>query len=109
MPPLAATLVLLSAMNPLTAGKEGSLHPSWSKDGRWVAFQSDRDGDHEVYVVRTDGSGLRHLAAGVHPTWSPDGSRILYMSEAGSGTWEISTMSASGEDRRCLSCARRGP
>ncbi len=58
-------------------------------------------------TITPDGSGLRHLAAGVHPMWSPDGSRILYMSEAGGGAWEISTMSASGEDRRCLSCAPR--
>ena len=30
---------------------------SWSPDGRRIAFQSDRDGDEEVYVVNVDGGG----------------------------------------------------
>ncbi len=54
-------LLLFAVMSGQAAAKEGSLHPSWSPDGLWVAFQSDRDGDHEIYVVRTDGSGLRRL------------------------------------------------
>ncbi len=60
-----------------------------------------------VSTIEPGCTGLRHLAAGVHPAWSPDGSRILYMSEAAGGGWEISTMSASGDDRRCLSCSPR--
>ena len=44
--------------------------PNWSADGRRIAFQSDRDGNDEVYVMNPDGSGQTPLAN--NPAW--DGS-----------------------------------
>ncbi|MDQ7030118.1 MAG: protein kinase, partial [Ardenticatenia bacterium] len=35
--------------------------PTWSPDGRWVAFLSDREGHWAIWAVRPDGSGLRKL------------------------------------------------
>ena len=55
---------------------EGS-HPSWSPDGRRIAFAGPSYG---VYVINADGTGLRLIAQGIQPAWSPDGSRIAYMS-----------------------------
>lgn len=54
---------------------EGS-HPSWSPDGRRIAFAGPSYG---VYVINADGTGLRLIAQGIQPAWSPDGSRIAYM------------------------------
>jgi Tol biopolymer transport system component len=31
-------------------------HPAWSRDGKEIAFQSNRDGDYEIYVIRIDES-----------------------------------------------------
>jgi Tol biopolymer transport system component len=48
--------------------------PAWSPDGRQIAFE--RSGD--VYVVGSNGRGLRKLASGNSPAWSPDGTRLVF-------------------------------
>ncbi len=35
--------------------------PTWSADSQRLAFNSDRDGDSEIYTIRRDGSGLTQL------------------------------------------------
>src|SRR5262245_19119014 len=34
---------------------------SFSRDGRWVVFTSERHGSADIYRVKTDGSGLARL------------------------------------------------
>lgn len=41
----------------LTAHNSWSDHPVWSPDGSKIAFDSDRDGNWEVYVKNSDGTG----------------------------------------------------
>jgi Tol biopolymer transport system component len=38
--------------------------PSWSPDGRRLAFSAEARGNWEIYVVGFDGSGLERLTAG---------------------------------------------
>ena len=45
------------SMRQLTVGGK-SRHPIWSRDGQWVAFQSDREGDLGIFRQRADGSGV---------------------------------------------------
>jgi TolB protein len=72
------------------------LSAAWSPDGSRLAFVSFDDANApacpaascppsgELYVVGSDGSGLRRLtrskADDEHPSWSPDGSRIAFAS-----------------------------
>lgn len=61
----------------------GHFAPAVSPDGEWVAFQSDRGGTLELYIVRADGSEVRQVSAGAGgsvglPTWSPDSSYLAY-------------------------------
>jgi Tol biopolymer transport system component len=57
--------------------------PSWSPDGKRIAFYSNRDGGkYEIWVINPDGSGLTQLTRtsgrGWFPWWSPDGKQIAY-------------------------------
>ena len=73
--------------------------PSWSPDGRRIAFSSDRDGDREIYVMNSDGSGVVQLTYNdkndSEPSWSPDGRRIAFESYRDGGG-EIYIMNADG-------------
>lgn len=46
----------------LTADAHGDdSYPSFSPDGAQIAFDSDRDGNNEIYVMQADGSGARRI------------------------------------------------
>ena len=79
--------------------------PSWSPDGRYIAFQSHRDGDGEVYVMNSDGTGLtnltKHPAIDLFPAWSPDGRYIAFVSSRDSN-YEIYVMNADGSEQTRL-------
>ena len=47
--------------------------PTWSPDGRYIAFTSDRNGSYQIFVIGVDGRDMRQLTRnGVnkHPSWS---------------------------------------
>ena len=57
--------------------------PSWSPDGTKIAFQSDRDGNDEIYIMNTDGSNqiriTNNSARDTNPSWSPFGQKIVFI------------------------------
>ena len=79
--------------------------PSWSPDGKRIAFQSTRDSHYEIYVINVDGTGLQRLTtstgyANDEPTWSPDGRRIASVSGRPGKPVGAYTMAADGSDVR---------
>lgn len=70
-----------------------------------IVFQSNRDGNFEIYSMEDDGTNLRRLTNSlsydVTPSWSPDGSRILFASDR-AGNWDIYSMQSTGEDVKRL-------
>ncbi|MFP5320101.1 MAG: LpqB family beta-propeller domain-containing protein [Acidimicrobiia bacterium] len=79
--------------------------PAWSPDGTRIAFESLLDGRRSIWVMQTDGQGLRRLTDGTGtdsaPSWSPDGRRIAFMSDR-DGNSEIYVMNADGTSPRRL-------
>jgi len=89
--------------------------PTWSPDGRSIAFVSHRypNGPAEVYVMKADGSGQRNLTRewglNVFPIWSPDWRKIVFVSNpcaavrgACGGITAIYVMNADGSGKRRL-------
>jgi Tol biopolymer transport system component len=60
-------------------------NPQYSPNGKYIAFQSDRSGDYEIWIAKSDGSSLRqmtrmHAEISGFPRWSPDGNYIVFHS-----------------------------
>jgi TolB protein len=85
---------------------------SISPDGTKLAFMSNRTGDFDIWVVNSDGTGLRNLtnyprAADGAPTWSPDGAFIAFTSDRNTGTTpQLFVMTADGTNQRRLATER---
>ena len=71
----------------LTHSPVRDMRPSWSPDGRRLAFTSARDGNHEIYVINADGTGLERITQNTErddfATWHPAGKQLLYVSGTG--------------------------
>jgi Tol biopolymer transport system component len=84
----------------LTKGHKGGVDgndtsPAFSADGQWVAFERAVDydsGKGALFVIRTDGTGLRRLtddtSGAGYPRWSPDGKRILFSQRVEAKTFD---------------------
>lgn len=66
-----------------------------------IAFQSNRDGSWDIYVMNADGSDPTRLthnqALDKSPTWSPDGQKIAFYSDR-DGNYQIYVMNADGSN-----------
>jgi Tol biopolymer transport system component len=81
-----------SDQRPLTDNTADDHSPSWSPDGGWIVFQSDRDDPHprtcfpncnyNLYLMDADGGNVRRLTdlpgAEWGAGWSPDGRSLVF-------------------------------
>ena len=105
----------------LTNNPNFDISPSWSPDGKRIAFMSDRDGhvdilggllNFEIYVMDADGGNPQNLTNNPNddssPSWSPDGKRIVFSSdrdgnrEGNRENYEIYVMEVDGNNQQRL-------
>ncbi len=71
---------------PATKLVDDATYPTWSPDGKEIAFLSTRDGDWRIWKIPVSGGEPQQLTRGdpnafdYHPAWSPDGRWIAYAS-----------------------------
>ena len=90
----------------LTLLFEDDIRPHWSPDGKKVVFNTNRDGNWEIYIMDADGSNQLNLTNNsssddLDPSWSPDGTKIAFVSRRDMNM-EIYVMNADGSNQAIL-------
>lgn len=89
----AVDIARMCCVRSLTAtGKlADNMNPTYSPDGRRVAFMSTRPGRGQIYVMDADGANQRSLVnfegdgAAFSPEWSPDGDKVAFHRDIAGG------------------------
>jgi eukaryotic-like serine/threonine-protein kinase len=78
-----------SGLRQVTRGRGRGALPSWSRDGRFIYFASNRTGRNEVWRVAAEGGTEEQLTSegGMCPAESPDGRTLYYQAAEGGLSW----------------------
>ena len=95
------------ARRQLTNSNAIDVSPCYSPDGSQIVFNSDRDGDPQLFIMNADGSGVKRISFGHArygtPVWSPRGDLIAYTRYGGSeAAFSIGVMAPDGSGERAI-------
>lgn len=97
--------ISISEAIPITTGNQAIEGISVSPDGKWLAFDSNRSGNQDIYKMPVGGGELEklttHPSDDFIPSWSPDGKEIVFYSFR-KGNRDIHLMTADGRSIRQL-------
>ncbi len=91
-----------------TFGDGLQIGATWSPDGRYIAYSSDRGGKFDIWVQQVSGGDPVQVTKGPgqhrQPDWSPDGKYIAYRSEEGEGgLYIVPALGGAGLERKISS------
>ncbi|MCU1307576.1 MAG: serine/threonine protein kinase [Acidobacteriaceae bacterium] len=91
----------------LTFGQVTSSFPVWSPDGKWLAYNTSRNGQAQISRKPADGSGAEELLLNdqqpIVPTdWSQDGKYLIYMRGTLGNDLEVWALPLEGERKPFL-------
>jgi Tol biopolymer transport system component len=76
-------------VHPVESSHDQGRAPTWSPDGKQLAFESTRgstNGLYSIFLINRDGTGLAQITDPVinadHPVWSPDGRQLAFSARA---------------------------
>ncbi len=89
----------------LTSGSNDTF-PSWSPDGRYLAFASNQQGnDYEIYLMRLSDGQVDRLTSrpgsDITPVFSPTGREVYFRTDAFGG-WRINAIRLDGSGERLV-------
>ncbi|MVM34656.1 amidohydrolase family protein [Spirosoma sp. HMF4905] len=82
--------------HPITDPLGDCRQPSWSPDGKQIAFHAFWDGRYHIWTVSKEGGKPKQLTTGIYddrePHWSPDGKLLVFASDRGGNydIWQLS-------------------
>jgi Tol biopolymer transport system component len=96
------------ALTRLTFDEGLQIGATWSPDGRFIAYSSNRGGKFDIWVQQVSGGDPVRITKGPghnwQPDWSPDGKFIAYRSEeGGGGLFVVPALGGEGLQRRIAS------
>jgi TolB protein len=82
--------------------------PSYSPDGKMIAFASDREQGQQLYIMDSKGFSVERISFGggaySKPMWSPDGKMIAF-TKIKSGQFYIGVIAPNGKGEKLLTSA----
>jgi Tol biopolymer transport system component len=75
----------------LTVDGSWNVRPSWSRDGKWIYFCSNRSGDPQIWKVPSRGGDAIQVTkkGGFEAFESADGKHLYYVKADGVGIWQV--------------------
>lgn len=75
-----------------TMQSQATRFPSWSPDGKTIAFEAQQEGQSDIYIIDAAGGVPQRITTSSQqesrPSWSRDGQAVYFGSDQ-SGSWEV--------------------
>lgn len=95
----------------VTQGSRRTAGADISPDDQWLVFYNYGETQEDLFIIKSDGTGLRQITDDVYrdrgPRWSPDGEQIAFYSDR-SGKYEIWLIRPDGSGLRQLTFTEGG-